>query len=54
MPDACSDAIVGDLMGVLSGLTGIEVACYLAGCSVNELLFHREKHTPFRLTIRRG
>ena len=54
MPDACSDAIVSDLMGVLSGLTGIEVACYRAGCSVTELLIHREKHTPFCLTIWQG
>ena len=54
MPDTCSDAIVSNLMSVLSGLTAIEVACYRAGCAVTELLIHRERNAPFCLTIWQG
>ena len=54
MHDICSDDIVSNLMSVFSDLTSIEVACYRAGCSVTELLVHRESTTPFCLTIWQG
>lgn len=54
MHDACSDAIVNDLLGAVCGMSDITMTCYRAGCPVTELLIQRGAGTPFCLTIWQG